>query len=94
MNKENFNTNEMKNITFKEKINKTIQSYEEDKSTELKIIQIQLIDTHGSMVLHIPNEFVNDLNLVKDDYVKCYLKNRQLVVEKEYDLISGEDKKR
>jgi len=40
--------------------------------------------THGerTFVLCIPKDFVEEMKLVKGDYVKCWLSNNRLVVEK------------
>jgi hypothetical protein len=50
------------------------------KQTELR--KIQTIHGERSFVLCLPKEFIDDLKIVKGDYVKCRIKNNQLVVEK------------
>jgi hypothetical protein len=72
----------MKNITFTEKSNNENNSYREGNLSEIKIRRIQAIHGQRSLLLCIPIEFIEGLDIIKGDYVKCTLKNRQLIVEK------------
>ena len=57
----------------------------ENSKSELKIRKIQAIYGQKSLLLCIPIEFIKDLGIVKGDYVKCMVNNKnQLVVEKAF----------
>ena len=72
----------MKNITFIEKPNNENKSYTEDNLSKTKIRRIQAIHGQRSLLLCIPMEFIEGLDIIKGDYVKCTLRDRQLIVEK------------
>ena len=69
----------MDNISFTEKSNKSLK---DDSLSEIKIRRIQAIHGQRSLLLCIPIEFIEGLDIIKGDYVKCTLSNRQLIVEK------------
>jgi hypothetical protein len=72
----------MSNITFTEKSNNGKKSPRDDNLSEIKIRRIQAIHGQRSLLLCIPIEFIEGLDVNKGDYVKCTLKNRQLIVER------------
>lgn len=72
----------MSNITFTEKSNDGKKSLRDDNLSEIKIRRIQAIHGQRSLLLCIPIEFIEGLDINKGDYVKCTLNNRQLIVEK------------
>lgn len=72
----------MSNITFTEKSNNGNKSPRDDNLSEIKIRRIQAIHGQRSLLLCIPIEFIEGLDIIKGDYVKCTLNNRQLIVEK------------
>ncbi|MGH9980929.1 MAG: hypothetical protein ACRD6U_05175 [Nitrososphaeraceae archaeon] len=71
----------MKNISFIEKPNNVNNKPHKDVP-EIKIRRIQAIHAQRSLLLCIPIEFIDGLDIAKGDYVKCSLINRQLIVEK------------
>ena len=73
----------MKNIAFIEKPpNDVNNKSHKDNVSEIKIRRIQAIHAQRSLLLCIPIEFIEGLDIAKGDYVKCSLINRQLIVEK------------
>ena len=72
----------MKNIAFIEKPNDVNNKSHKDNVPEIKIRRIQAIHAQRSLLLCIPIEFIDGLDIAKGDYVKCSLINRQLIVEK------------
>jgi hypothetical protein len=71
----------MENIVFTEKTNKENKSSRQNYLST-KIRRIQAIHGQRSLLLCIPMEFIEGLDISKGDYVKCTLINGQLVVEK------------
>lgn len=62
------------------------KTYYQNRKSELKVRRIQVICGQKSLLLCIPIQFIDDLGIVKGDYVKCSInENRQLVVEKAFD---------
>jgi len=47
-----------------------------------KIRTMQAIHGERTFVLCIPKDFIDEMRLAKGDYVKCWLSDRRLVVEK------------
>jgi hypothetical protein len=72
----------MKNITPIEKPTNENKFYRENNLSGIKIRRIQAIHDQRSLLLCIPIEFIEGLDITKGDYVKCSLINRQLIVEK------------
>jgi len=72
----------MKNINPIEKPNNRNEFYRENNLSGIKIRRIQAIHGQRSLLLCIPIEFIEGLDIIKGDYVKCTLINRQLIVEK------------
>jgi predicted ATP-grasp superfamily ATP-dependent carboligase len=72
----------MKNITPIKKPTNENKFYIENNLSGIKIRRIQAIHDQRSLLLCIPIEFIEGLDIIKGDYVKCVLINRQLIVEK------------
>jgi hypothetical protein len=72
----------MKNITPIEKPTNENKFYRENNLSGIKIRRIQAIHDQRSLLLCIPIEFIEGLDITKGDYVKYSLINRQLIVEK------------
>jgi hypothetical protein len=47
-----------------------------------KIRIMQAIHGKRTFVLCIPKDFIEELRISKGDYVKCWVRNNQLIVEK------------
>jgi hypothetical protein len=47
-----------------------------------KIRTMQAIHGERTFVLCIPKDFIEEMRLAKGDYVKCWLSDRRLVIEK------------
>jgi antitoxin component of MazEF toxin-antitoxin module len=43
---------------------------------------IQAIHGNSSFILVLPEDFVETLNIAKGDYVKCWIRNNQLIIVK------------
>ena len=56
--------------------------YIEKQEKPPKIRIMQAIHGERTFVLCIPKDFVEEMRLAKGDYVKCWLSDRRLVVEK------------
>lgn len=54
----------------------------EKLQNQIRVRKIQPIHGSSSFVLVIPKEFIADLNLSREDYVKCTLVDDSLVVRK------------
>jgi predicted methyltransferase len=48
----------------------------------LETIKIQAIHGNSTFILVLPKDFVSELNIATDEYVKCKVSENQLVIEK------------
>lgn len=56
--------------------------YIEQLEKPSKILKMQAIHGERTFVMCIPKDFIQELKISKGDYMKCWIKNTQLIVEK------------
>ena len=66
----------MKNYTSIEKPNNEDKFYIDNNLSGIKIRRIQAIHSQRSLLLGIPIEFIEGLDIIKVDYAKYNLKSR------------------
>lgn len=54
----------------------------ENKSNQIEFRKIQAIHGNSTLVLVLPKDFALELKITKGDYVKCKVRDSQLIIEK------------
>jgi len=54
----------------------------DDKTNQIQFRKIQAIHGNSTLILVLPKDFALALKIAKGDYVKCKVRDSQLIVEK------------
>ena len=54
----------------------------ENNTNQVEFRKVQAIHGNSTLVLVLPKDFAIALNIAKGDYVKCKVRDNQLIIEK------------